>query len=163
MTDFYSYNSEPLLVKKRVLFKPATSSDTLKAGQVVCYNNDITTDIDGATVAAGTTNPGRSLIVEKPASGNLLFVAGIVCPESDGAVDGDQINIYILNGADIPVYTDANCTNGTTILAAKAGTYNVSASATGTVQIGIAKDTINRSVTNGLCLMCSQVRSKVPS
>jgi len=36
MGGIISYNSEARLQKKRVLFEPADSTDTLKAGYVVC-------------------------------------------------------------------------------------------------------------------------------
>lgn len=150
-----SYNSEPKLTKKRVLFTPTVTTDTLRAGYVVCYDHDRNTDMSGTSVAAGTLNPARFLCVEKPKTANLRFVAGIVCPESEGAVNGDWIDIYELNGADIQVWTDQDCTNGTTTLAATDGSYICTATGAANVALGLAKDTINRSVDNGFCLMKS--------
>ena len=149
-----SYNTEPILQKKRVLFEPETSTDTLKAGYVVCYNNDRTTDLRGTSVAEGAQNPARFLQVEKPKTANLNFVAGIVCPDSEGAVDGDWIDIYLLNGADIPVWSDQACVNGTTTLAVTDGSYLATAVGASNVSLGLAKETINRT-TPGLVLLKS--------
>jgi len=150
-----SYNSEPRLQKKRVLLTPTVAADELKAGHVVCYDHDRSTDMSGTTVSAGTLNPARFLCVEKPKTANLRFVAGIVCPESEGAVNGDWINIYELNGADIQVWTDQDCTNGTTTLAVTDDSYIVTAAGAANVALGLAKDTIARAGTNGFCLMKS--------
>ena len=157
MDGTISYNSEAILQKKRVLFEPGTSTDTLKAGYVVCYNNDRTTDLRGVTVDAGTLNPARFLQVEKPKTANLKFVAGIVCPSGEGAVSGDWVDIYELNGADIEVYTDQDCTNGTTQLAVSNGSYIMTAVGAANVTLGLAKDTIARAGTSGMVLMSSRI------
>jgi len=159
MSGKISYNSEIALRSKRVKFEPAVTTDTLKAGYVVCYNNDRTTDLRGTTVAAGTTNPARFLQVEKPKTANLKFVAGVVAPSGEGAVNGDWVDIYELNGADIPVWTDQSCTNGTTLLAVTDGSYLLTAVGSANITLGLAKDTIDRSETNGFVLMSSKVRA----
>ena len=157
MSGKISYNSEIALRSKRVKFEPTTATDTLKAGYVVCYNNDRTTDMNGTTVALGTLNPARFLSVEKPKTANLNFVAGIVAPSGEGATDGDWVDIYELNGADVQVYTDQACVNGTTTLAVTDGSYLVTAAGASNVNLGLAKDTIDRSGAgdNGFCLMRS--------
>ncbi len=154
-----TYNSEAILAKKRVKFVPASSTDVLKAGYVVCYNNDITTDLNGDTVAEGLQNPARFLVVEKPKTANLKFVAGIVAPSGEGAVSGDYVDIYELNGADIAVWTDQSCTNGTTDLAVSNGSYIMTATGASNITLGSCKETIARNVTNGLVLMSSRVRA----
>ena len=159
MDGTISYNSEPILAKKRVLFAPADDTDILKAGYVVCYNNDRTTDLNGETVAEGLQNPARFLVVEKPKTANLQFVAGIVAPSGEGAVAGDRVDIYELNGADLAVWTDQSCTNGTTGLAVSDGSYIMTAVSSSNILLGTCKETINRSGTNGLVLMSSRVRT----
>lgn len=154
-----SYNSEPILAKKRVRFSPTVTTDVLKAGYVVCYDNDITTDLNGNTIADGLQNPARFLVVEKPKTANLQFVAGIVAPSGEGAVNGDMVDIYELNGADLAVWTDQSCTNGTTGLAISDGSYIMTAVSSSNILLGTCKETINRSGTNGLVLMSSRVRT----
>ncbi len=159
MDGTVSYNSEPILAKKRVKFTPTVGTDILKAGYVVCYDNDRTTDLNGDTVAEGLQNPARFLVVEKPKTANLQFVAGIVAPSGEGAVSGDMVDIYELNGADLAVWTDQSCTNGTTGLAVSNGSYIMTAVGSSNILLGTCKETINRSGTNGLVLMSSRVRT----
>jgi len=106
-------------------------------------------------VAEGLQNPARFLQVEKPKTDNLNFVAGIVCPSGEGAVSGDWIDIYILNGADIPVWSDQDCTNGVTTLAVTDDSYICTAAGASNVNLGLAKETKDRSGDNGLILMKS--------
>ncbi|MHA2265867.1 MAG: hypothetical protein ACXAEN_26035, partial [Candidatus Thorarchaeota archaeon] len=95
---------------------------------------------------------GRLFIVEEPLTANLHAWAGIV--KSLGpkiGADGDMIEIYVpTEGAIVPVYTAQNCTNDRTIM----GIYNAQADVDFPGRpIGIAKETIDRSGTDGLCWM----------
>lgn len=166
---------DPLLVKKQVIFRPEESSDTLKAGYAVCYcaeatedaqgrsTNPVSTDAsqpythpNGDSYAEGNQNyTARMLCVQKPSEStpaNLKQFAGIVCPESAGAGDGDVINIWVPGtGALIPVMTDLDCTQGTTELNL-GDSYLLSGSdvATNEELVGIAEETVDRSGTSGL-------------
>jgi hypothetical protein len=159
---------DPIAARKRVVFRPATASNTIKVGQAVCYNSDIAADVDektsnpvndhlggeGTTYAEGVQSyTGRMLIVEQPASGNLQDFAGIVAalgPEA--GADGDTIEIYVPNGAMVPVWTNANCTRGSTILGPASGSYIMQVSTSDGDPAGnaIAQETVDRSSTNGL-------------
>lgn len=133
--------------KKRVYYE---GTDTLLEGYLLCYNYDTTTDRDGDTIAEGSQCNGRYLKVEKPSTNNANFFAGVVAAESANKVGPCEITIIEPTSVIIPVYTDVNCTNGTTYLYAANATYI--AQATGAVVIGLANETINRSGTNGLTL-----------
>lgn len=166
------YGQETLTLKKTVVFRPTVTADTLKGGQLVCYNYDSVKDWEENTKTVGNFSrsevdfaegsqdfTARYLEVEKPASGNLNHFAGVVDPEFDGAENGDIIEIAIpVEGAVVAVYTDLSVTNGATILAANSGSYKATnplygGSTTPSKVIGIALETIDRSSTNGLTWM----------
>ena len=163
---------ETILLKKSVVFRPATSTDTLKTGYLVCYNFDSVKDWEENTktqnsfsraevdFAEGSQDfSARILEVEKPASGNLNHFAGVVADGYEGAVSGDVIEIVVpVEGAVVPVYTDLSVTNGSTILAANSASYIATnplygGSTTPSAVVGIALETIDRSSTNGLTWM----------
>ncbi len=158
---------DPIAQKKRVVFRPSTASDTIRVGDSVCYNSDLAADYKERSsnpVSAGTTYAegaqtynARLFIVEKPAEANLNQFAGIVAAlGSKAGADGDFIEIYTpVEGAVVPVYTDANCVINQTVLGAADGAYTLSQD-TGSgdpLGIGVAVETIDRSNTNGLCWM----------
>ncbi|KKN68761.1 hypothetical protein LCGC14_0447810 [marine sediment metagenome] len=156
---------------KRVFFRPATPTDTVRVGQAVCYNSDIVGDhkertsapsqLGGdsfTTYAEGVQSyTGRLFIVEQPTEGaNLVHFAGIVKSLGEKAGgDGDFIEIFQLTeGAIVPVWTDANCVINQTVLGVADGAYTLSQD-TGDgdpLGIGVAVETIDRS-TPGLCWM----------
>lgn len=154
---------DPIAVTKRVFWRPVTSTTVLKVGQPVCYNSDCVCDhkertsdpthlgLTKDTYAEGEQEmTGRLFIVEEPLSANLSHLAGFVksLGSLDGA-DGDMIEIFIPNGAIVPVRTDVNCTLDDTIL----GIRNGQAEATiGEYcrPVAIAKETKDRSSTAGL-------------
>lgn len=156
-----SYHFDARAEKKTVVYRPVDSTDTLQTGYIVCYNNDITENVSGVAVPEGETNAARSYIVEKPTTANVKFIAGIVADESGGAVAGDTIVIYVLNGADMEVFTSLDCTNGTTELFAANGSYIAVATASGAMRIGLAKQTVNRSGTNGIVYTNTDSRTVV--
>lgn len=119
-------------VRKRVhYYNRESSAETLYEGQPVCYIFDSTTnelgfdvidDEETATTDEGHQNEGKFLQVEKPNDDNLLHFAGVVasgswCGKSIAATSWDFIDIYIPNGAVVPVRCDVDTTAGTTILA----------------------------------------------
>lgn len=171
MDTVVTMGSERYVVKE-VLFKPATSTDKVYEGYLVCYNYDETTDFEGnsATVnnysrsatsfAEGSQDyTARFTRVEKPSGKNVDFFAGVVHKDSNGAGDGDIIKIIVpTKGTVVPVYTDVDCTNGSTALAVMNGSYKAtdpeySGSTDRGRIIGVANETIDRSSTSGLTWM----------
>jgi len=158
---------DPIAQSKRVFFRPTTESNTIRVGDAVCYNSDIAGDhkergvgsnppsdhIGGAGTAYAEgvqTYTGRLFIVEQPKAANFMFFAGIVkCLGPKAGADGDMIEIFVPNGAVVPVYTDADCTFNQTLLALKDATYMPTTAGWGR-PIGIAMETIDRSTDNGL-------------
>jgi len=164
-----SQGNESLVQVKEVMFTPAVTTDVLKAGYGVCYNYDAVDDWDGFTTtenqfskAAVTYIEGaqdfnaRFLEVEKPAASNLHSFAGIVHPDSDGAVLGDIIKIFVPVNGVVPVYTELDCVNGQTLFALISASYVLGnpvygGSAAPFRVIGVAAETIDRHTINGLC------------
>lgn len=99
-------------------------------GMPVCYNFDTTNNWTGygaATLAAsktyqGTTaegemNEGKYIRVEDPAADNLLHFAGVVAGTKKAGQSGPCVlDIYIPNGAVVPVRAYVECTKGKTVL-----------------------------------------------
>lgn len=153
---------------KKVVFRPSTSSDTVRVGDLVCYNSDLAADYKERTTnpITGQFNAGnettyaegaqtynaRFLVVEKPATSNLCAFAGIVKDLGPLAgADGDEIEIYVpKEGAVVPVYADVNCIVDSTILCVSNNAYT--AESIGRA-IGVAAETVDRSSTNGLVWM----------
>ena len=104
-------------------------TDTIYEGMPVCYNYDTDTNwfggsvSDGAvsattTTADGSQNERRYIEVESPSDNNLSSFAGVVkrggwCGKSGARV----LDIYVPNGAIVPVRCDVDTTKGVTILA----------------------------------------------
>lgn len=99
-------------------------------GMPVCYNFDTTNNWTGygaATLAAaktyqGTTaegelNEGKFLRVENPTDDNLLHFAGVVAgTKKVGQTGPCVLDIYVPNGAVVPVRAGVECTVGKTVL-----------------------------------------------
>ena len=156
---------DPINVTKRVFWRPVTSTTVLKVGQPVCYNSDCVCDhkertgdpthlgltID--TYAEGEQEfTGRLFIVEEPLTANLMSFAGICKSLGPKAgADGDMIEIFTpVPGAVVPVYTDENCVMDRTILGIHNAEVDVSYPG---VAIGVAKETKDRSSTDGMVWM----------
>ena len=165
MTQIVSMSSgaiDPIAVAKRVFFRPATSSDKIKVGDSVCYNWDISSDHKERTVdpthfgltidtyAEGEQEfTGRMFIVEKPDSENLQNYAGVVkCLGPKAGADGDMIEIWIPNGAMVPVRAGVYCYKGVTVLAIQDGSYSLETPIYGTesATVAIAMETIDRKI-----------------
>lgn len=153
---------------KRVYFRPSSSTDKVRVGDLVCYNSDAVVDHKERTVDPthlGLTKDtyaegeqeftGRLFIVEKPASANIDFFAGVVKSLGDQAGgDGDFIEIFVpTEGAVVPVMSNIACTLNTTILAVRNGAYEASVPRHPAYPIGIAMETKDRSGTDGLVWM----------
>jgi len=116
--------------RKRVYY---TETSTIYEGMPVCYEFDATTNILGydkgaggnvdsqstpTTTAEGNQNEGKFLRVEDPDDDNVHAFAGVVAGTSEAGKIGPRwLDIYVANGAIVPVRTDQNCTVGRTILA----------------------------------------------
>jgi len=104
-------------------------TSTIYEGMPVCYNYDTTTNwfggsvSDGAvtattTTAEGSQNEGKYIRVENPADNNLMSFAGVVKKGGwVGSTGPSVLDIYVPNGAIVPVRADVDTTVGVTILA----------------------------------------------
>jgi len=157
---------DPIAERKKVWFRPSSSTDTVRVGDLVCYNSDLAADwkerttnrspggaLDATTYAEGNqTYNARLFVVEKPASANLDAFAGVVAelgPEA--GEDGDLIEIWIpKEGAVVPVMCDMACTINSTVIGVVNAKYEGSV---GGRAIGVAAETVDRSSTDGLVWM----------
>ena len=130
--------------RKRVYY--TETSTVVREGMPVCYDFDTNDNIlgydkgnsvKGSTTAEGNMNEGKFMRVEDPDSGNIQYFAGVVAGASyDGLTGARWLDIYIPNGAIVPVRTDLNCLVGQTILAVT----------TGQQELGVPLDTDSRAV-----------------
>ena len=138
-------------------------SSTLYEGMPVCYNYDTTTNWHGGsmtlgavtastTTAEGGRNEGKYIRVEDPATANLGYFAGVVAKGSPGigtTTGTCAIDIYVPNGAIVPVRTDASTTVGVTVLGIANGS---TLCASGGRPVAIALETEDLSSDNGVVL-----------
>ena len=151
---------EPIAEVKRVYYE---GTGTIYEGMPVCYNFDTTdnwlgwgeatlaaTPTEQGTTAEGEQNEGKYIRVEAPATANLTYFAGVVVAGSWCGKTGPRIlDIYVPNGAIVPVRTDASTTVGVTVLGiANADTECVS----GGRPVALAWETVDRSSANGITL-----------
>jgi hypothetical protein len=143
--------------KKRVLYE---GTSVIYEGMPLCYNYDSTTNIDGydKTDGAGTTtdeghqNEGKYNRVEDPVTANLAFFAGVVAGSDwsgKTGTGGIWLDIYVPNGAVVPVRTDASTTVGVTLLGIANGS---TLCASGGRAIALAMETVDRSTDNDIVL-----------
>jgi len=146
--------------KKRVYYTETAS--TIYEGMPVCYDFDTTANVlgwdkensqVGATTAEGYQNEGKYLHVEDPDAGNIEWFAGVVAAGSHcGQLGGRYIDIFVPNGAIVPVRTDLNCLIGQTILATTTGSQELGVPlATDSRPVAISMETRDRG-TAGLVL-----------
>lgn len=111
-----------------------SGSSDIYEGMPVCYSFDSTANWWGGSVAdtgevtaattvtEGALNAIRYIQVEDPDADNIHAFAGVVAKGGwCGKTDPCKMDIYIPNGAIVPVRTDQNCTIGRTILAVHTG------------------------------------------
>lgn len=150
---------DPIAETKAVYFRPDSSTDVVRVGDLVCYNWDLETDykerdetpISGGTAyAEGAQNyNGRLFVVEKPATANLPHFAGVVSRLGALAgADGDLIEIFIPNGATVPVMIDMDTETGRTIVGVRDGAYEGSYPGR---PIGIAMEEVIANAADALC------------
>lgn len=160
----------PVAHRVRVHFN--TASAVIYEGMPVCYNYDTTVNwaggsvSDGAVTASTTLTAGspataaaKYLEVEEPSANNIQWFAGVVarggwCGKTTSATAGvgQLLDIYVPNGAIVPVRTDSNCLIGQTILAITTGSQELGVPlATDSRAVAISEETYNRG-TAGLVL-----------
>lgn len=146
----HNQNSAVVAGIRRVYY---SGTGTILEGMAVCYNSDRTTDMDGTTVAAGTTNNGRFMDVEDPKAANMRFFAGVVKAGSYGSTTGPAwLDIYTPNGESVTARGTDSFTNGEKVYIA-AGDSEITNVPQAGGFIGYAMDTIDRSTTEGLLLI----------
>lgn len=158
-----SFGTEVLRVTKKVYYE---GTSTLYEGMPVCYNYDSTSNILGVdpytntastTTTEGYQNEGKFLRVENVSSTNQQFFAGVVVGNSwdtVSTVGPCWLDIFVPNGAMVPVRSTANCTLGSTILGLSSGVQGLAATTDlgSILPVAIAMETVDRSSTNGLVL-----------
>lgn len=155
---------------KRVYFEGST---TIYEGMPLCYNYDTTSNILGYdkanstfgssvvesdTTAEGYQNEGKYLRVELPTAANQMFFAGAVAGSWCGQTGPRWLEVYVPNGAIVPLRIYESVTVGATALALVAGQPYFGKPAAdytgngGTRFVALAEETVDRSSTAGLCL-----------
>lgn len=141
-------------------------TSTIREGMPVCYNYDTTDNwlgvasvdftttassvTESGTTAEGSQNEGKFIRVEDPVTANLEFFAGVVAgADHDGEAGPRAIDIYVPNGAIVPVRTDASTTVGVTVLGIANGS---TLCASGGRPVAIAMETDDLSTDNGAIL-----------
>jgi len=144
-------------------------SDTIYQGYALCYNQDTTDNwmgvssvdatstassiTESGTTAEGSQNEGKFIRVEKPATANLQWLAGVVVGHSNGFTGPGAVDIYIPNGACIPVYTNKDCTIGQSLGITDDSYILQAVTGDGTpVPCATVEETVDRSSTNGIAL-----------
>ena len=150
--------------KQRVYY---TESSTIYEGMPVCYEFNATANVlgysksseaNGTTTAEGYQNEGKFLRVEDPDSDNIMFFAGVVATNECAGKTGPRwLDIYIPNGAIVPVRSYISSTVGVNALALMSGTQyfgnpNAGMGGGAARYVAIAVETVDRSSTAGLCL-----------
>ncbi len=143
-----------------------TESSTIYEGMPVCYEFDATTNWFGGSVsngevsattttAEGSQNEGKYIRVEDPDADNIQAFAGVVKNGGWVGTSGPKaIDIYVPNGAIVPVRTDLSCTVGRTILSVESASQELTVplAATTARPVAIAEETVDRSSTSGITL-----------
>ncbi len=136
----------------------------VQEGMPVCYDNSTTNWHGGSmtlgeitestTTAEGSQNEGKYIRVEIPNADNVGMFAGVVAKGSPGLgkAGPSAIDIYVPNGAVVPVLTDLNCLADRTILAIQTGEEELGVPLeTDSRAVAIARETYDRG-TAGLIL-----------
>ncbi len=161
MLSRFSY-IEQSAQKKRVLYE---GTSVVYQGMPVCYNYDTTNNIDGydagagaaqTTTAEGNQNEGKYVRVEDPVTANFDWFAGVVAgTEHEGKTGTGELwlEIYVPNGAIIPIRTDKNCTIGDALGISDASQVLEAVTGDGDpLSCALCMETVDRSNTTGLVL-----------
>jgi hypothetical protein len=152
----YAASRDQAAVSKRVYFQ---GTDTVYEGMPVFYNSDTTDNVCGlavpttvGTTAEGYQNEGKYFFVEKEKAANLLAPAGVVAKGSWVGTTGPcYMDIYIINGAVVPVRCNANIARDDAIYFVN-NSYACGITPLANAFAGWAMETVDRS-TAGLCLV----------
>jgi hypothetical protein len=156
------FGTEALLERKKVMYE---GTDVIREGMPVAYNYNTLDNINGldqgvspavkrGTTTEGGQNEGKFQRVELCTADNAEFFAGVVAGTSFAGITGTGnmwIDIYVANGAVMPVRTDKSITikDG---LFLEDGSQEVVNDALTLPRIGTAMETIDRSSVTGLVL-----------
>lgn len=153
--------------KKRVYY---SSSSTIYEGMPVCYDYDATTNILGydkaaggdvtcqsspSTTAEGYQNEGKFLRVEDVGNDGIMCFAGVVAGTSHAGLTGPRwLDIYIPNGAIVPVRSGIATTRAQTVFGIASGSdaFETALYNTRSAHCAIAMETVDRATDEGLCL-----------
>lgn len=158
MGSAVSFGTNVNAQRKRVYY---FGTSTIYEGMPVCYDNSTTNVLgvdraDGTastTTTEGSANEGKFLRVENPNADNVGLFAGVVAiGPAVGKTGPKWLEIFIPNGAVVPVRTDNNCLIDKTILAVTTGSQELGVPlAVDSRPVAIARETIDRG-TAGLTL-----------
>jgi hypothetical protein len=166
------YGANVNAMKKRVKY---IGTSVIYEGMALCYDYNATANILGydkgagghpecqtspTTTAEGYQNEGKFLLVEDPATANLMWFAGVVAPGNWVGKTGTGsmwLDIYIPNGAIVPVLSYVSSTVGSTALCIQNAVNYLGKPAASTTNgaaryVAVAEETVDRSTTAGLCL-----------
>ena len=152
--------------RKRVYYE---GINIIREGMPVCYNYDTTTNVlrydKGAggvpgcqtspnTTAEGNQNEGKFLLVEDPATANFQWLAGVVAGTSFAGQTGPRwLEIYVANGAIVPVRTNKNCTIGDSLGISDATQHLAAVTGDGDpLACALCEETVDRSNATGIVL-----------
>ena len=147
--SFNLTGGNPRAHRIRVYFE---GNATILEGMPVCYNYDTTDNWSGGSMAAtgevtetgttaeGSSNEGKYIRVELPADNNLVHFAGVVAKGSPGIgkAGPSPVDIYVPNGAIVPVLCDVDTTAGVTVLAIQVGEEELGRCGSGLVARNVA-------------------------
>ena len=138
------YETQDKSKLKKVFF---TGTTQVKEGQAFCYNWDSTTG-----GSAGEFDGYRHWQVEKPATANLKYFAGVAAADYAANAAGRVIEIHEPDSSrrGINVWTDISTTAGTTKLALVGGTHAFQAVGNTRMTVANAIQTEDRSSTAGV-------------
>lgn len=156
---------DPKAVRISVYYE---GTSTIREGMPVCYNYDTTTnwsnvDVNGSgagvfdtSTAEGYQNEGKWIRVEDVGNDGIMAFAGVVAKGSRGigAAGPSIIDIYIPNGAIVPVRSGISTERWRTLLAIYSGSdaFETPLYDPMSAICAIAVETVNRATTEGLCL-----------
>ena len=143
-------------------------TSTVYEGMPVCYDNSTTNWFGGSvsraqgtageitaasTTAEGSQNEGKYIRVENVNADNISLFAGVVAKGKNvGKAGPAAVDIFVPNGAVVPVRTDSNCLIDQTILAITTASQELGVPlATDSRPVAIARETVDRG-TAGLVL-----------
>ena len=149
-----TYGLDPKSKRISVYF---TGETTIYEGMPVCYDYDTTDNwlgvasidftstassiTESGTTAEGAQNEGKFIRVEIPSASNLGHFAGVVAgADHEGETGPKAIDIYVPNGAVVPVRCDVDTSTGVTILAMTSGEEELGFLAADSRSIAIAME-----------------------